>query len=77
MKLKIPQSAVFVKIHEIEDIEMPQNIVSSNFRNLHCFFRNSYNNNMQSSPNKNFILIKLCCSQEYLWYLNYIDIIVE
>ena len=60
MKLKIPQPTVFVAIHEIENIEMPQNIISSNFKNLLIFFfRNSYNNNMKSSPIKNFIQIKL------------------
>ena len=32
---------------------------------------------MKSSPIKTFIQIKLCCNEEYLRYINYIDIIVE
>ena len=60
MKLKLPQSIVFVAIRKISNIEMPQNIISSNFKNLLIFFfRNSYNNNMKSSPIKNFIQIKV------------------
>ena len=38
MKLKIPQSTVFVAIHEIENTEVPKNIISSNFKNLLIFF---------------------------------------